>query len=105
MTRVYRIYCGTDTNGHDVDGDQVARDLAAECFPNGHTIYEATGRWAGDVGVIDEATVIVEWLATDQQVSDGTAHKVVANFAGAYKREAFQESVLVMFNDVNAAFV
>lgn len=103
--KLYRIYCGTDTNGFDVDANKIARDLAAKYFPNGHTIYEAVGRWTGEVGVIDEPTLIVEFMAGEQQVADGSAHKAVSRFAGMYKNHAYQESVLVTDVDVNAAFV
>ena len=103
--KLYRIYCGLDTNGHDVDGNTIARELAAKCFPNGHTIYEAVGRWIGEVGVIDEPTIIVEFMAGEQQIADGSAHKAVAKFAGRYKIEAYQESVLVTDTDINAAFI
>ena len=103
--KLYRIYCGLDTNGHDVDGNTIARELAAKCFPNGHTVYEAVGRWIGEVGIIDEPTIIVEYMAGEQQIADGSAHKAVSKFAGQYKVKAYQESVLVTDTDVNAAFV
>lgn len=103
--KLYRIYCGLDTNGFEVDGEKIARKLAAKYFPNGHTIYNAVGRWMGEVGVIDEPTIIVEFMAGEQQVMDGSAHKAVSKFAGRYKIEAYQESVLVTDTDVNAAFV
>ena len=103
--KLYRIYCGLDTNGHDVDGNEIARELAAKYFPNGHTIYEAVGRWTGEVGVIDEPTIIVEFMAGEQQILDGSAHKAVSRFAGQYKTQAYQESVLVTDTDVNAALI
>lgn len=105
MTRVYRFYCGTDTNGFDVDAVKIAHDLAAKYFPNGHTVFNANGRWTGEVGVIDEPTIVIEWMATDQQVADGSAHKLASKFAGMYKNHAYQEAVLVTSYDVSAAFV
>ena len=116
--KLYRIYCGLDTNnkedqygkvcfynGRRQSAKELALILAAECFPNGHTVYEANGRWMGEVGVINESTIIVEFMAGEQQILDGSAHKAVARFAGLYKVNAYQESVLVTDTEVNAAFV
>ena len=98
---VYRIYCGTDTNGHDVDGKQLALDLAAKNFPNGHTVFYADGRWTGEVGVINEQTVVIEYLAHSAAEGD----KKVGKFAFEYKNQAYQESVLVTKREQDAFFV
>lgn len=106
MSTRYEITCGLDTNGHDVDANQIARDLAAEIFPDGHTIIEATGRYlmrsTGEV--IDEPTLIVVWMATDAQKGNGEAHAKVNAFARAFKNQAFQESVMITTQDVYAVF-
>ncbi len=99
--QVFKIYCGLDTNGHDVDSHKLALDLAAKYFPYGHTVYDANGRWNGDVGVIDEPTLIVEVLTDDRAVTDHQARK----FAFEYKIEAYQESVLITQAPQDAWFV
>ena len=105
MARTYRFYCGTDTNGFDVNAVKIAHDLAAKVFPGGHTIYNANGRWTGEVGVIDEPTIIVEWMASAEQVLSGEANKKASRFAGQYKNKAFQESVMVTQQDIDCFFV
>ena len=96
MSTIYRIYCGLDTNGHDIDAKSIVNSLAAECFPHGHTVIEANGRWMGEVGVIDEPTLIIEYITENPKVDE----KHVTRFAGLYKIKAYQESVLI--NRINA---
>lgn len=103
--RLYRFFLGLDTNGLQVDSQSIANSLAAKYYPNGHTVYDANGRWFGEVGVIDEATLIVETLVSDQQVADGSGESTALSFAQSYKAAANQESVLVTFHDVCASFV
>ena len=103
--RLYRFFLGLDTNGANIDALDVANSLAANCFPHGHTIYNAQGRWTGAVGVIDEPTLIVEWMASAEQIANGSAHRLAQFFAGAYKNEANQESVLITQQDIEATFV
>jgi len=103
--QVFKIYCGLDTNGYDVNASQIAHDLAAKCFPYGHTVYEANGRWMGEVGVIDEPTLVIEVLSEDDKVSREVASNAVSRFAGCYKEQAFQESVLVTQAQQSAWFV
>ena len=103
--RLYRFFLGLDTNGANIDAKNVAYALAAECFPHGHTVYDANGRWFGDVGIIDEPTVVIEWFCSDQQIADGSGDKLALSFAAKFKAAANQESVLVTFTDVCATFV
>jgi len=91
------IYCGLNTNGHDVDARAIALELAAKWLPFGHTIIEATGRWQGDVGTIDEPTLII-------QVFSGRDSEARA-LAGEYKNRCFQESVLITRQEAEADFV
>ncbi len=98
---IYKVYCGLDTNGHDVNASQIAHDLAAKYFPNGHTVYEANGRWIGEVGVIDEPTIIIEFLTTTPKEDA----QRVGKFAFDYKNLAFQESVLVTSREQDAWFI
>ena len=101
MTTVYRIYCGTDTNGFDVDATQIVPKLAAKYFPGGHTVYDAVGRWTGEGGVIDEPTIVVEFMTSDPSADE----KKVSQFAGQVKNKTFQESVLITKTEVDAFFV
>ena len=106
MTTQYTITCGLDTNGHDVDARQIALDLAAECFPHGHTICEVQGRWTLANGeAVNEATLEIVWMATDQQKANGEAHTRVSWLAGQYKERAYQEAVMITSQEVHAVFV
>ena len=97
--KLFRIYCGLDTNGqlHTEIARQTAERLALKFFPHGHTIYEARGRWMGEVVACTEETMIIEVMTDDAQA--------VYNLAGAYKERAYQESVMVTEVEVNASFV
>lgn len=103
--QVTRIYCGLDTNGRDVDAHKLALKLAADWFPNGHTVYEANGRWNGEVGVINEPTIVVEVLCGTNEVERAHHHKMVQCFAGDYKNFAYQESVMITSQEIDAWFV
>lgn len=103
--KLTKIYCGLDTNGHNVDAHKLALDLAAKWFPNGHTVYEAQGRWTGEVGVINEPTIVVEVMSGDGEVDKAHHHKMVQCFAGDYKQFAYQESVLITSQEIDAWFV
>ena len=103
--QLVNIYCGLDTNGRDVDAHKLAHDLAAKYFPQGHTVVNANGRWTGEVGVIDEPTLIVQVLFSEQDYATNVSHGAVSSFAGDYKQQANQESVLVTWQQIQAAFV
>ena len=101
----FEISCGLDTNGHDVDANAIARDLAAKVFPDGHTIIEAQGRYLmRETGqVVDEPTLIVVWLAAvGPDMSEANAR--VGRFVSQFKELAFQESVLVTRSEIDAVF-
>jgi len=103
--QLINIYCGLDTNGHDVDAHKLAHDLAAKYFPNGHTVVNANGRWNGEVGVIDEPTLIIQVLSGTNDSERAVMHKAVQLFAGSYKQQANQESVLITSQEIDAWFV
>lgn len=108
MTTTYRIHCGLDTNGHQSQDEarELILQLAAEAFPQGHTIIETLGRWMkADGEVVTEPTIVVEWMATDQQKANGEAHVRVNRLAGAYKEQAYQEAVMVTTHETYAVFV
>ena len=103
--QLVNIYCGLDTNGAAVDSHKLAHDLAAKYFPGGHTVVNANGRWTGEVGVIDEPTLIIQVMFSTQTVAANLAHELVNNFCQDYKQQANQESVLVTWQQIQAAFV
>ncbi len=110
----HRIYCGLECkhaatrngawylieNGRSVSTDTMARDLASEYFPHGHTIYEAKGRWKQGGRVYNEPTLIIEvWEV------DGFERQPIGEFAGAYKNRALQESVVITTQEVEATVI
>ena len=96
---VFSIYCGLDTNGADVDASTIARSLAADAFPQGHTITSATGRWTGEVGVIDEPTLVITVCGGDE------LKPAIKGFTTAYKQQANQESVMVTTTAASVDFI
>jgi len=60
---------------------------AAENFPSGHTITEATGRWTSERGVIDEPSLVITVITDDRAAVD--------LFCQTYKVGAFQDCVLL----------
>lgn len=106
MTTQFSIFCGTDTNGHDVDARQLALDLAAKYFPHGHTITEQTGRWqTADGSIVTEPTIVITWIASAELVRTSGAGSAVGRLAREYKNLAFQESVLITRQELDAFFV
>ena len=103
--QLVNIYCGLDTNGAAVDAHKLAHDLAAKYFPAGHTVIDANGRWTGEVGVIDEPTLIIQVLVPAVQSQPEQYDHKVNNFCQDYKQGANQESVLVTWQQIQAAFV
>ena len=98
----FRIYCGLDTKGRLTldQARETALGLAADWFPHGHTIIEATGRWQQDNAPVTEPTLIIE-VITETVVQES----FVFSLAGAYKNLAFQEAVLVTKTAIEAVLV
>ena len=86
------VYCGLQSpNLTTEQADQLVRDLAVIHLPNGHTIHQATGRWAGYFGPVDEPTLIVEvWEMA------GFDKPNFVGLVADYKELAKQESVVVL---------
>ena len=97
----HRIYCGLIApNMTESEAEQVARQLALEFFPNGHTIFQAEGVWAGAMVQCKEKTIVVEvWGGA------GFGEPNVNGFAGAYKTRAEQEAVVVITQQVEGAVI
>lgn len=70
-------------------------------FPDGLTIYEASGQWLDAKGqIVREPTRVVEIM-----YAEGPAPvQAIAAIAAAYKREYGQESVLVVRQRADACF-
>jgi len=106
--KLFRIYCGQrpqDGCFNELDlerNGKTARRLAAQFFPLGHTVIEATGQWAHFNGThtITEPTTVIEVL-----IDTGKASDAIYEMARAYKEAANQESVMVLTTEVNANFV
>lgn len=98
----FRIYCGLDSKGHLTPemARLTALGLAADWFPHGHTIIEATGRWQQDNAPVTEPTLIIEVI-----IERPSQEADVFNLAGSYKTLAFQESVLVTKTAIDAVLV
>lgn len=103
MTIRYTFYCGTDTNGHQsaTEARQLVLELACAFFPNGHSVREEQGRWQSSEGPVDESTMVVTWCC-----SEGPEHqRTASNFAATYKDMAWQESVMIVKETVDAVLV
>ena len=115
--KLTKIYCGLDSIHADKYGmvcmyndrrrscKELALILAGECFPNGHTVYEAQGRWFGKTCVVDEQTLVVEVMVGESESERAQHHQAVQKFAGDYKDLAKQESVLITSQEIEAWFV
>lgn len=128
MTVQFEIFCGTDTNGHDITDDQgrflspaigctpgsrqhraacarqLAMNLAAEFFPHGHSLRDEVGRWqTADGRMITESTTVITWMADSGNPVD--AERRVSAVASAFKTAAFQESVMITRREIEAVFV
>ena len=88
----YTITLGLESPAYsEQECRRIALQLAGQCFPAGHTITEATGRWESpERGLIDEPSLVVT------VIGEGSAHRdAVKAFCQAYKEEAQQDAVLL----------
>lgn len=72
----------------------LALQLAGECFPAGHTVTEATGRWESpERGLVDEASLVIT------VIGEGQAYRqAVGRFCSGYKTGAAQDAVLLQIS-------
>lgn len=86
------IFCGLQTPHLTIDqADQLVKDLAMAHFPNGHTIYQAEGRWQGVMIECNEPTLVVEvWEVA------GFGQPPIGEFCVDYKDLGRQESVVLL---------
>ena len=97
----HRIFCGLQSPDlGETEAANLVNDLAMAHFPNGHTIYEANGRWKGVLTECNERTLIVEvWEV------DGFGKPPYASFAADYKDLARQESVVILSAETSALVI
>lgn len=91
-TTTYTITVGLESPELTVDQCRAFAFIAAgKCFPSGHTITEAIGRWESpERGIIDEPSLVIT------VIGEGSAHDdAVRRFCATYKRGCFQDCVLV----------
>ena len=103
MASVFSVYCGLDTNGHDVDSEAIFYELAADFFPHGHSVREEVGRWLSQHGPVTERTLVLTIMADGATYKE--VHEKVGRFAGAYKIKAYQEAVLITEHAIDAVFI
>ncbi len=81
-------------SGGEVSDDQwstFVADTITPRFPDGFTIWRATGHWGGDDGkFVQEATMVLEVFHT----GDAAAERAIDEIADAYRRRFGQDAVL-----------
>jgi len=99
-----KIVCGCESPAMREDQAHLAvLRLAAQYFPNGHTVTVGHGRWMSpERGLVSEKTVIVSVLAGDRK---DPIFSTAYEFAGAYKAEAQQDAVIVQLQEIEYDFV
>jgi hypothetical protein len=97
-TPTFTITLGLESPKLTVDECRaLALIAAAENFPSGHTITEATGRWTSERGVIDEPSLVITVITDDRAAVD--------LFCQTYKVGAFQDCVLLQITRPETSWV
>ncbi len=100
------LYFGRNVGGHiNVSERQWARFLAREItprFPDGLTVLDARGQWSDPARrvLVHEPTKLVIIIAAD----DAGTRRRLAEVAASYRKRFSQRSVLLVVNQVCAAF-
>lgn len=98
MTTTFTITIGLESPTlSETEARALALETAARCFPSGHTITEATGRWESDRGIIDEASLVITVIGDDMAP--------VAEFCKSYKVGAQQDAVLLQISKPETIWV
>jgi hypothetical protein len=80
---------------------QIALALAADCFPIGHTVVDAVGRWLShERGIIDEPSLQIIVAGDDPETRDN-----VERFCRGYKSAAAQDSVMLQVTNPQTFFI
>ena len=103
MAVQFSVFCGTDAPHIDaVACEDLARNLAAEFFPHGHSVRIEDGCWRMQTGeVVNERTVVITWMTEN----DALANNKVGKMAKQYKDLARQEAVMVVKQEVDSFFI
>jgi hypothetical protein len=104
-THLERLYFGRNIADTAVVSDSAwgtfVRDVLTPQFPEGATVYEASGQWRSPTGVlVKEPSYVVELLHPATPESEGKVKTVIE----AYKTRFAQEAVLRMVTNVRAMF-
>ena len=99
MTTTYNITVGLESPTlTERQARSLALGLAARCFPSGHTIAEAVGRWESERGVIDEPSLVVTVIGEGMRAR-------VNDFCTGYKIGARQDAVLLQISNPKTVWV
>lgn len=103
MAVQFSIFCGTDAPHIDATAcEDLARNLAAEYFPAGHSVRIEDGCWKMQTGeVVNERTVVITWMTQD----DALTNAAVGKMAHDYKNLARQEAVMIIRQEVDSFFI
>ena len=104
-THLERLYFGRNIADTAVVSDSAwstfVRDVLTPQFPEGATVYEASGQWRSPTGVlVREPSYVVELFHPATPESEGKVRTVIE----AYKTRFAQEAVLRMVTNVRAMF-
>ena len=100
-----RLYFGRNIADTAVVSDSAwttfVRDILTPSFPEGATVFNASGQWLAPNGVlVRESSYVVELLHPPTQASESRVQGVI----DAYKTRFAQQAVLRMVTSVRATF-
>ena len=104
-TQLERLYFGRNIADTAVVSDSAwgtfVRDVLTPQFPEGATVYDASGQWRAPNGIlVREPSYVVELLHPATAESEGKVRTVIE----AYKTRFAQQAVLRMTTNVRAVF-
>ena len=89
------VYFGRNRPGggtvSDADWRRFLDEVVTPRFPYGLTVVDATGRWRGQTGVVEQER---SEIVTVFHAGDPASRRAIAEVAGEYKRRFQQEAVL-----------
>ena len=99
-----RLYFGRNIGDTAMVSDSAwhvfVRETLTPAFPQGSTVWEATGQWrAPDGRFVQERSFVVELLLQSSD-AEGRVHRVIDD----YKRRFAQQSVLRIVTNVRATY-
>jgi hypothetical protein len=89
------VYFGRNRPGggtvSDTDWQRFLDEVVTARFPYGLTVVDATGRWRGQSGVVEQER---SEIVTVFHAGDAASRRAIADVAAEYKRRFQQEAVL-----------